>query len=67
VLGAVDDALEAMRVEHARQVDEGAGDGGDRQALVRGDVARPDGAASMDANARGRMGTAQGRHVELRW
>ena len=38
VLGSVDDALEAVGCERGGEVDEGAGDGRDGQAVVVGDV-----------------------------
>jgi hypothetical protein len=66
VLGSVDDALEAVGGERGGEVDEGAGEGGDGQAVVVGDVCGMQGSAAVDSDGRRGVGRAEGRDVELR-
>ena len=65
VLGSVDEALGLVRRERGGDVDEGAGDGGDRQPIALGHVSllQP----SVDSDPRRRPGAREGADVELRW
>jgi hypothetical protein len=66
VLGAVDDALGLVRGEGGGEVDQGAGDGGEGEAVDGGEVIRRERAA-MDSDRRRPMCRAKRRDVELRW
>jgi hypothetical protein len=64
VFRAVDDALGLMRAEGGGEVDEGAGDGGEGEAVHGGEVLRLQ--SSMHSDPRGGSCVGEGADVELR-
>src|SRR3954447_12944124 len=64
VLGAVDEALGLVRGEGGGEVDQGAGDGGEGEAVDGGEVLRLQ--SSMHSDLRRRSCVGEGAHVELR-